>query len=114
PPSAAPLPPTAEGQSVRVPPAVADRTARMPEGSLRVAQSALDQVIAFYGDTVTDEQARTILGVIDRDLIVGFYAAVRAREYSRLIGIIETVFEKGYLPAQFLEDLMAYGRDLLL
>ncbi len=104
----------AEGEKVRVPAGVADLIARMSEGSLRDAQSALDQVIAFSGDAVTDEQARTILGVIDRDLIVGFYAAVRARDYSRLIGIVETVFEKGYLPAQFLEDLMAYGRDLLL
>ncbi|OLC56070.1 MAG: DNA polymerase III, subunit gamma and tau [Acidobacteria bacterium 13_1_40CM_4_69_4] len=104
----------AEGEKVRVPAGVVDLIARMSEGSLRDAQSALDQVIAFCGDSVTDEQARTILGVIDRDLIVGFYAAVRARAYSRLIGIVETVFEKGYLPSQFLEDLMAYGRDLLL
>jgi len=104
----------AEGEKVRVPAGVADLIARMSEGSLRDAQSALDQVIAFSGDSVTDEQARTILGVIDRDLIVGFYAAVRARDYARLIAIVETVFEKGYLPAQFLEDLMAYGRDLLL
>jgi len=104
----------AAGEKVRVPQGVADLIARMSEGSLRDAQSALDQVIAFSGDPVTDEQARTILGVIDRDLITGFYAAMRARDYTRLIGIVETVFEKGYLPAQFLEDLMAYGRDLLL
>ena len=104
----------AEGEKARVPQGVVDLIARMSEGSLRDAQSALDQVIAFSGDSVTDEQARTILGVIDRDLITGFYAAVRSRDYSRLIGIVETVFEKGYLPSQFLEDLMAYGRDLLL
>ncbi|HYS77845.1 MAG TPA: DNA polymerase III subunit gamma/tau, partial [Candidatus Dormibacteraeota bacterium] len=104
----------AGGEKVRVPQGVVDLIARMSEGSLRDAQSALDQVIAFSGDSVTDEQARTILGVIDRDLITGFYAAMRARDYTRLIGIVETVFEKGYLPAQFLEDLMSYGRDLLL
>ncbi len=104
----------AEGEKVSVPAGVLDLIARLAEGSLRDAQSALDQVIAFSGANVTDEQARTILGVIDRDLISGFYQAVRARDYSRLIEIVETVFEKGYLPTQFLEDLMAHGRDLLL
>jgi DNA polymerase-3 subunit gamma/tau len=104
----------AEGEKVSVPVGVLDLIARMAEGSLRDAQSALDQVIAFSGAQVTEEQARTILGVIDRDLITGFYQAVRARDYPRLIEIVETVFEKGYLPTQFLEDLMAHGRDLLL
>src|SRR6185503_15324968 len=104
----------ADGEKVSVPRGVLDLIARLAEGSLRDAQSALDQVIAFTGAVVTDEQARTILGVIDQDLITGFYQAVRARDYSRLIGIVETVFEKGYLPTQFLADLMAHGRDLLL
>src|SRR5437867_2310237 len=104
----------ATGEKVQVPPAVIDLISRMAEGSLRDAQSALDQVIAFSGATVTEETARTILGVIDRDLILDFYAAVRGRDYARLVEIVETVFEKGYQPTQFLEDLMAYGRDLLL
>ena len=104
----------ATGEKVQVPQAVVDLISRMAEGSLRDAQSALDQVIAFSGANVTEETARTILGVIDRDLILDFYDAVRGRDYARLVEIIETVFEKGYQPALFLEDLMAYGRDLLL
>jgi DNA polymerase III subunit gamma/tau len=104
----------AEGEKVQVPQAVFDLIARMSEGSLRDAQSALDQVIAFSGPSVTEEMARTILGVIDRDLIQDFYTAVRARDYARLLDIVDAVFEKGYQPAQFLEDLMARGRDLLL
>jgi len=104
----------ASGEGVTMPPAVAALITRMAEGSLRDAQSALDQVIAFSGATVTEEQARTILGVIDRDLILDFYGAVRGRDYARLVDIVETLFEKGHQPVQFLEDLMEYGRDLLL
>ena len=104
----------AEGEKAKVPPGVIDLITRMAEGSLRDAQSALDQVIAFSGPTVTDEQARTILGVIDRDLILDFYTAVRGRDYGRLVNIVEILFEKGHQPVQFLEDLMAHGRDLLL
>jgi len=104
----------AGGEGVRVEPSALDLIGRVAEGSLRDALSALDQVIAFSGPEVTDEMARTILGVIDRELILGFYAAVKGRDCGRLVGIVDTVFEKGYQPVDFLEDLMAHGRDLLL
>ena len=104
----------AKGEEVSVPPAVLDLVARISEGSLRDAQSALDQVIAFSGAVVDEEQARTILGVIDRELVTGFFDAVKARDCERLLGIVETIFDKGYQPVPFLEDLMGRGRDLLL
>ena len=104
----------AKGEEVSVPPAVLDLVARIAEGSLRDAQSALDQVIAFSGAVVDEEQARTILGVIDRELVTGFFDAVKARDCERLLGIVETIFDKGYQPVPFLEDLMGHGRDLLL
>jgi DNA polymerase-3 subunit gamma/tau len=104
----------AGGESVTVEPQVFDLIARVADGSLRDALSALDQVIAFSGSAVTGDQARTILGVVDRELILGFYQAVRERDCARLVGIIDTLFEKGYQPVEFVEDLMAHGRDLLL
>jgi len=104
----------ATGEKVQVPNSVIELVGRIAEGSLRDAQSALDQVIAFAsGAAVTEEQALTILGVIDRDLIFDFYGAVRAQDYGRLVEIVDVLFEKGYQPVPFLEDLMAYGRDLL-
>jgi DNA polymerase III subunit gamma/tau len=102
------------GEEATVEPQVFDLIARVADGSLRDALSALDQVIAFSGSTVTGDQARTILGVVDRELILGFYQAVRERDCARLVGIVDTLFEKGYQPVEFLEDLMAHGRDLLL
>lgn len=104
----------AKGEKIAVEPAALDLIARMAGGSLRDAQSALDQVIAFSGDTISTEQVRTILGVVDRELIVGFFTAVRGRDCPRLVTIIDEVFEKGYQPVPFLEALMSYGRDLLL
>jgi DNA polymerase-3 subunit gamma/tau len=104
----------ARGENISVEPAALDLIGRMAGGSLRDAQSALDQVIAFSGDTIGTEQVRTILGVVDRELITGFFTAVRGRDCARLVTIIDEVFEKGYQPVPLLEALMAYGRDLLL
>ncbi len=104
----------AQGEKARVAPGALELIGRMAEGSLRDAQSALDQVIAFSGESVSEEQARTILGAVDRELVTGFYEAVKARDCDRLLAIVDTVFEKGHQPVQYLEDLMAHGRDLLL
>jgi len=104
----------AEGEKITVEPSVFELIIRVAEGSLRDALSALDQVVAFSGNDVTDDKARVILGVVDRELITDFFAAVRRRDCGRLVGIVDTVFEKGYQPVEFLEDLMAHARDLLL
>jgi DNA polymerase-3 subunit gamma/tau len=104
----------AAGEGATMEPSAADLIVRVAEGSLRDALSALDQVIAFSGAKVTDEQARTILGVVDRELILDFFSAVRGRDCDRIVAIIDTLFEKGYQPVEFLEDVLAQGRDLLL
>src|SRR4029078_8853700 len=44
--------------------------ARDAEGSMRDAQSKLDQVLAFTGETITVEDVRTVLGLVGRDLLL--------------------------------------------
>src|SRR4030088_592171 len=44
--------------------------ARDAEGSMRDAQSKLDQVLAFTGKTITGEDVATVLGLVGRDLLL--------------------------------------------
>src|SRR5580765_4398035 len=44
--------------------------ARDAEGSMRDAQSKLDQVLAFTGKTVSTEDVSTVLGLVGRDLLL--------------------------------------------
>jgi DNA polymerase-3 subunit gamma/tau len=50
--------------------------ARAAEGSMRDAQSALDQVLAFSGQTVTLDDVTTVLGLVGRDLLFDLIDAV--------------------------------------
>jgi hypothetical protein len=50
--------------------------ARYAEGSMRDAQSALDQVIAFAGQKVTSDDVATVLGLVGRDLLFDIVTAV--------------------------------------
>src|SRR3954469_5362417 len=53
--------------------------ARAGDGSMRDAQSAFDQVIAFAGNTITADDVTTVLGLVRRDLLIETAAAI-ARE----------------------------------
>src|SRR5215831_11621031 len=50
--------------------------ARDAEGSMRDAQSKLDQVIAFAGQTISAEDVATVLGLVGRDLLLDALQAV--------------------------------------
>ena len=50
--------------------------ARAAEGSMRDAQSAFDQVIAFAGQKVTTDDVATVLGLVGRDLVLDIVTAV--------------------------------------
>src|SRR6266498_468230 len=50
--------------------------ARDAEGSMRDAQTKLDQVIAFTGTTITADDVATVLGLVGRDLLLDVVQAV--------------------------------------
>src|SRR5215510_10181183 len=50
--------------------------ARDADGSMRDAESKLDQVLAFTGDTVSSDDTATVLGLVGRDLVLDAMTAV--------------------------------------
>ena len=50
--------------------------ARAAEGSMRDAESAFDQVIAFAGQTMSADDVATVLGLVGRDLVLDIVTAV--------------------------------------
>ena len=104
----------AASEGVSISPYALNLIARMADGSLRDGQSALDQVIAYCGSVVRDEDARAILGVLDRELLAGFVEKVAERDSPGLLSLVDRVLESGHDPALFLGNLMEQVRDLLL
>jgi DNA polymerase III subunit gamma/tau len=101
-------------EAVEISPFALGLIARMADGSLRDGQSTLDQVIAYSGSPVKDEDVRAILGVLDRDLLLGFVEKVSERDAAGLISLVDQVLETGHDPTLFLSSLMERVRDLLL
>ena len=88
--------------------------AREAEGSMRDAESLLDQVISFAGQTVLDNQVPEILGIIDRGLIFESSSAIIEGSSPRCLQVVETVYNQGYDIKEFYRALMAQFRNLLV
>ncbi len=88
--------------------------ARESEGSLRDAQSLLDQVIAYAGKTIRDEDIAEVLGLIDRKILSDTVEALARRDVERCLEVIEHVYHFGYDLQQFCRELLQYLRNLIL
>ena len=84
------------------------------EGSMRDAESLLDQVISFAGQSVLDSQVPEILGIIDRGLIFESSSAVIEGSSLRCLAVVEKVYNQGYDIKEFYRVLMAQFRNLLI
>lgn len=88
--------------------------ARAGAGSLRDAQSALDQVIAFSGTTITEDDVASSLGLVGAATLGRFAETIAARDSRSLLTLIEEIAARGYDLRNFTRELMAYLRHLLI
>jgi DNA polymerase-3 subunit gamma/tau len=88
--------------------------ARAGEGSMRDAQSAFDQVIAFAGSRISAEDVATVLGLVRRELLIEMAAAVAREDAPAVFQIVERAVESGYELRTVLRELGRLARDLLV
>jgi len=88
--------------------------AEASEGSIRDAQSLLDQAVAFCGETIGDAELKEILGVINRDLLYEVSASVLEEKPERVFALAEKVVEAGHDLRFFYKELIQHFRNLLL
>jgi DNA polymerase-3 subunit gamma/tau len=88
--------------------------ARGAEGSMRDAQSALDQVIAFAGTTVVVDDVSTVLGLVGRDLLFDLIDAVVAEDGPAAFALADRAVEAGHDLRLVLRELSRAIRDLMI
>jgi DNA polymerase III subunit gamma/tau len=88
--------------------------ARAAEGSMRDAQSALDQVIAFAGNTITAEDVSTVLGLVGRDLLFDLVDAVVAENAPAAFAHADRAVASGHDLRLVVRELARVVRDLMI
>ena len=87
--------------------------ARAGAGSLRDAQSAFDQVIAFSGNSISEEDVTSSLGLVSVATLARFTEAIAQQQTRELFDLVEEIYSRGYDARNFTRELMAYFRHLL-
>lgn len=104
----------AEKEEIQISPRSLMLIAREAEGSMRDAQSLLDQVISYGGKEIRDEDVEEILGVIDQKILYETIEAIADQDPQRCIEVVQHLYHYGYDIQHFCRELLHYLRDLIL
>ncbi|PTL36909.1 DNA polymerase III subunit gamma/tau [Candidatus Methylomirabilis limnetica] len=88
--------------------------ARAAEGSLRDAQSLLDQAIAYSGNEVSELDVAVVLGLVEGELLAQTTQAIIERDSSLALAVVESLSARGDDLQRFCQELLAHLRDLMV
>ena len=104
----------ADAEQIEVDDASLMLVARAGDGSMRDAQSAFDQVIAFAGRSITEDDVSTVLGLVRRDLLIEIGDAVAREDGAAVFELAGRAVESGYDLRLVVRELSRLLRDLLV
>jgi DNA polymerase-3 subunit gamma/tau len=104
----------ADAEAFEVSDAALALIARAAEGSMRDAQSAFDQVIAFAGQAITVDDVSTVLGLVGRDLLFDMIDAVVQEDGPRGFALADRAVEAGHELKLVCRELSRLVRDMML
>jgi len=88
--------------------------ARGAGGSLRDAESTLDQLISFCGEKIEEPDVLSMFGLAAQSQILGLTKAVLAGEIQTALGLLNELAQNGKDPGRLLSDLLNHFRNLLI
>ncbi|OQA27647.1 MAG: DNA polymerase III subunit tau [Verrucomicrobia bacterium ADurb.Bin345] len=88
--------------------------ARGAEGGLRDAESALDQLIAFRGKSIKEEDVLAVFGLAARRTLDDLIVAVLGGDIPKAIALVDELDEAGKDIQRLVVDLLAQFRSILV
>lgn len=95
--------------------------ARASEGSMRDAQSLLEQIHAFCASEIQDEQSeiqdehvRDLLGLVPQQLLDEFTEAIVRAEAPQMLFLVDKLINSGLSLQYFTREMLAHFRNLLV
>jgi len=104
----------AQREKITISPYALNLIAEAADGSLRDAQSLLDQAVAFSGEIINDDDLKEILGVISKDILFECSSLILEQRPAEIFALVEKIMEKGHDLRFFYKELVQHFRNLLL
>jgi len=88
--------------------------AKAADGSLRDAESMLDQLRSFHGGTITTPVVTELLGLVEEEALLRIITAVMAREAATALRLVDALIGRGKDVTQLSQGLVETAHHLLL
>ena len=88
--------------------------ARGAEGGMRDALSSLDQLIAFKGNTITEEDALSVFGLVSRKALEDLAGAILKGDAAAILQSVETFDSAGKNMRRLAGELLRHFRNLIV
>ncbi len=103
-----------ENDGIQIDPHSLEEIAKNGAGSMRDAQSLLDQVIAFCGKEIDPGAVESVLGIVGQNALASFIDGVMQKDAAGLLQQVSEVIAHGKDLGYFCRDLIEYLRNLML
>jgi DNA polymerase-3 subunit gamma/tau len=103
----------AKDEKLKIDDKILNMIARSSTGSMRDAESTLDQIIAYCGKEITSQSVREVLGIIEEEVFFEFIEAIIKDDTLKGIEIINRTSDLGGDASQFIKNLMEYVHNQL-
>jgi len=87
---------------------------RRVDGSMRDAESLLDQVVAFGGSGLTASEAAEVLGIVDQDVYFELLDTVADQDVPRGLDLVDRIFRQGHDLEEIILGILEHLRNLLV
>ena len=104
----------AANEQIALDPAAAATLARGADGAMRDAESMLDQVVAFCGNTITASDVQDVFGFTPRETVLELAGALLGQDTPVVLAVVRRQADAGKDLARLLADLVALLRDILV
>ena len=104
----------AKKEKITLQPAAAHAIARGAEGGLRDAESMLDQLVAFCGEEIAENDVLNVFGFTSEQTVSELTGRILRGETPEAIDLLHEQSEAGKDMMRLMADLIAYLRDLLV
>ena len=101
-------------EKITLEPAAAQAIARGAEGGLRDAESMLDQLVAFCGDSISEADVLKVFGFTSQQTVANFTDKILHAATAEAVELLHDQSESGKDMMRLMADLIAYLRDLLV
>ncbi|MGI8436350.1 MAG: DNA polymerase III subunit gamma/tau [Chthoniobacterales bacterium] len=101
-------------EKVTLQPAAAHAIAKGADGGLRDAESMLDQLVAFCGEKIAEEDVLSVFGFTSEQTVARFTEKILRGETAAALDLLYAEAESGKDMMKLMSDLIAYLRDLLV